>query len=99
MGLDNWSEKTWIQPGWLVEDGHRELIHVAFMAAPAIATLSKVLGCDAIVDTLSYAFILWEESLAFIGSVEDQREMAPKGALVHHPKDSLPPWCDSADLF
>ena len=26
-----------------------------------------------------------------MGSVEDQREMAAKGALVDHPKDHFPP--------
>ena len=58
-----------------------------------------VFGCSAIVDTLPYVSALLKESLAFMESVEDQWEMAPKGALVHHPKDHLLPWHDSATLF
>ena len=58
-----------------------------------------VFGCGAIVDTLPYVFALLEELLAFMGGVEDQWEMAPKGALVHYSKDPLPPWRDSTDLF
>ena len=32
-------------------------------------------------------------------SVEGQREMAPKGALVRHLKDRFPPWHNSAELL
>ena len=45
---------------------------------------------SAIVDTLPYGSALLEESLAFIGNVADPQEMAPKRALVRHPKDPLP---------
>lgn len=48
-----------------------------------------VFGCDAIVDTLPYGPALLKESLAFMGFVEDQWEITPKGALVRHPKDHL----------
>ena len=58
-----------------------------------------VFGCGAIVDTLPYGSVFLEESLAFMGSIDDQRDMAPKDVLVCHPKDSLPPWRDSAELF
>ena len=64
-----------------------------------IVLLSMVFWCVAIVDTLPYEYALLEKSLAFMGSVEDQWKMIPKGALVCHPKDLLPPWRDSAGLF
>ena len=32
-------------------------------------------------------------------NVQDPREIAPRNALVRHPKDLLPSWRDSADLF
>ena len=62
-----------------------------FVVVATIAALSMVFGCGAIVDILSYASALLEESLAFMGSVEDQWEMAPKCALVRHLKDALLP--------
>jgi hypothetical protein len=34
-----------------------------------------------------------------MGDVEDPRDMAPRRALVLHPKDPLPPWHDSSGLF
>ena len=48
---------------------------------------------------LHYGFALLKQSLAFMGSVENQREMAPKDALVRDFKDRLPPWHNSAKLF
>ena len=72
---------------------------MAFAAAATIIPLFMVFGCGAIVDTLPYGSALLEESLAIMGSTYDQRDMAPKGALVRHPKDSLHPWRDSAKLF
>ena len=76
-----------------------ELIPVAFTAAAIITPLSMVFGCGAIVDTLPYGSTLLEESLAIMGSTDDQRDIAPKGVLVRHPKNSLHPWRDSAKLF
>ena len=99
FGLDNWTEEAWIRPGWSAGDGRKELIPVAFAAAATIAPLSMVFGCGAMVDTLPYGSALLEELLAFMGSTDDQRDMVPKGALVCHPKDPLPPWRDSAELF
>ena len=72
---------------------------MAFAATATIAPLSMVFGCGAIVDTLPYGSTLLEESLAFMGSIDDQRDMAPKNVLVCHSKDPLPPWRDSAELF
>ena len=80
-------------------DGHKERIPLAFTAATTIASLSMVFGCGAIVDTLSYGSVLLEESLAFMGSVEDQREMAPHNILIRHSHDPHLPWHDSAELF
>ena len=40
-----------------------------------------------------------EKSLAFMRNVKHPREMAPRIALVYHPKDPLPLWRDSAGLF
>ena len=76
-----------------------ELIPVAFTAAAIITPLSMVFGCGAIVDTLPYGSTLLEESLAFMRSTDNQRDMALKGTLVRHPKDLLPYWRDSAELF
>ena len=72
---------------------------MAFAAAATISSLSTVFGCNAIVDTLPCGSVLLEESLAFMGNTNDQWDMASKGALVRHPKDSHPPWLDSAELF
>ena len=58
-----------------------------------------VFGCGAIVNTLPHDSALLEESLTFMGSTDDQRDMVPKNALVRHPKDPLPLWRDSAELF
>ena len=58
-----------------------------------------VFGCSAIVDTLPYGSALLEESLAFMGDVEDPREMIPRQALVRHPKDLLLLWRDFVGLF
>ena len=66
-----------------------EIIPVAFAAAATIESLSMVFGCDAIVDTLPFRSALLEESLAFMGSTDDQRDISPKNALVRHPKDPL----------
>ena len=66
-----------------------KFISVAFVAVITIAPLSMILGCGALVDILSYSFVLLEESLAFMGSAEDQQEMAPKDALERHPKLSF----------
>ena len=89
FGLDNLTKKAWIQPGWSTGDGRTELIPVAFAAAATIAPLSLVSECSAIVDTLPYGSALLEESLAFIGGTDNQRDMAPNNALMHHPKDLL----------
>ena len=99
FGLDNWIEVVWIRPGWSVGDGRREFIHVAFAVAATIIHLPMVFGCGAIVETLPCGFALLEELLAFMGSTYDQRDMAPKGALVDHSKDPFPPWRHSAELF
>ena len=64
---------------------------MAFAAAATIEPLSMVFGCNAILDTLPYGSALLEESLAFIGNVEDPQKMAPRHALVRHPKDPLSP--------
>ena len=64
-----------------------------------IAPLSMVFGCGALIDILPCGSALLEDSLAFIGSVEDQQAMAPQSALVHHPKDLLRPWSDSTILL
>ena len=64
-----------------------------------LPNLSVVSGCSAIVDTLPYGSALLEESLAFMGDVEDPRDMTLRRALVGHPKDPLPPWRDSVGLF
>ena len=69
------------------------------MAAATIAALSMVFGCGVFIDTLPYRSALLEKSLAFMGSVEDQQEMAPQSALVCHPKDHLLPWRDSTKLL
>ena len=73
----------------------KALIHVAFAVSITIAPLSMVSRCGAFIDTLPYGFSLLGESLAFMGSAEDQYDMAPQSALVCHPKDPLPPWRDS----
>ena len=51
------------------------------------------------VDILSYGSALLEESLAFMGDAEDPREMASIRALMRHPKNPLPLWRDSSELF
>lgn len=99
VGLDNLIKEAWIQHGWSTGDGCKELIHVAFGAAPTIAPLSKVFGCGAFVDTLPYDFVLLEESLTFMGSVEDQREMTHEDELVCHPKNPFHSWRDSPELL
>ena len=60
---------------------------------------SMVSRCGVIVDTLPYGSVLLEVSLAFMGSRDDEHDMAPKVALVRHPKDPVPPWRYSAELF
>ena len=97
--LDNWIEEAWIRPGWSAGDGCREFIHVAFAAAATIAPLSMVFGCGVVLDTLPYGSALLEESLAFMGSADNQRQMAPHSTLVHHSQDPPPSWRDSAKLF
>ena len=99
FGLDNWTEEVWIRPGWSAGDGRKELIHVAFGMAATIKPLSMVFGYSVIVDTLPYAAALSEESLVFMGDIDDPRYMAPRRALVRHPKDPLHPWRDSSGLF
>lgn len=71
--LENWIEKIWIRPGWLAGHGYKEFIYVAFAAAATLAPLIMVFGCSAIVNTLPYSSALLEESLTFMGSVENQR--------------------------
>ena len=97
--LNNWIEEAWIRQGWSAGDGRRAFNPMAFAAAATIAPLSMVFGCGVIVDTLPYGSPLLQESLAFMGSTDDQQDMAPKGALVRHPKDPFPSWRDSAELF
>lgn len=58
-----------------------------------------VFRCGAIINTLPYDFALFEEPLTFMESVEDQRDMASKIALVDHLKDPLPPKRDFTTLF
>ena len=99
FGLDNRTKEAWIRPGWSAGDGRKELIPVAFVAAATIESLSMVFGCSAMVDILPYGSALLEESLAFMGDVKHPQEMAPKRALMRHPKDPLPPWRDSSGLF
>ena len=94
-----WIEEVWIRQGWVARDNRKELIHVAFAAAATIEPVSMISGCSAIVDTLPYGSALLEGSLAFMGDVEDPREMAPMNALVRHPKDPLPPWRNSLGWF
>ena len=72
---------------------------MAFVAAATIPPFSMVFGCGVFIDTLAYGSALLEESLAFMGSVEDQRVMAPQSALVHHPKDPICSWHDSIELL
>ena len=79
FGVDNWIEEVWTRPSCLVGDGRKELNVVAFAAAATIAPLSMVFGIGVIVDTLPYGLHYW-------GSVEDQWEMAPKGALCAIPR-------------
>lgn len=55
---------------------------MAFVATAIIASLPMVFACGAIVDTLPCGSILLKETLALMGGIEDQRELAPKGALV-----------------
>ena len=98
FGLYNWTEEAWIRPGWSAGDGRKEIIHVAFAATAIIEPLSMVFGCSAIVDTFSFGSALLEESFAFMRDVGDTREMAPRHALVRHPKDPLHPWHDSKDM-
>ena len=61
-----------------------ELNHVAFAAAATIASLSMVFECGVVLGTLPYESALLEESLAFIGSVENQREIIPHSTFVPH---------------
>ena len=99
FGLDNWTEEAWIRPSWSARDSRRKLIPVAFAAVATIAPLSMVFGWSSIMDKVPYISVLLEESLAFMGSVEDPREMAPRNVLIRHPKDLLSPWHVSAGLF
>ena len=49
-----------------------------------------------------YDFWMWcycKHIALWLCVTEDQWKMTPKGALVHHPKDLLPPWRDSMELF
>jgi hypothetical protein len=80
FGLDNWTEETWIRPSWSAGNDRKELIPVVFAAAATIEPLSMVFGCSTFVDTLLYGSALLEESLAFMGNVEDSRDMAPRRA-------------------
>ena len=45
---------------------------MAFAVVATIVPLSMVFECGVIVDTLPYGSTLLKESLAFVGSVEDQ---------------------------
>jgi hypothetical protein len=58
-----------------------------------------VFGCGTFVDMLPYGSALLDEFLAFMGSAEDQQEMVSHDTLVRHPKDPIPPWRDSLELF
>ena len=93
------AKEAYNRPSWSAGDGHIELIHVAFTTTATITTLSMVFGYDVFDDTLSYDSALLEESLAFMGSIEDQHEMTVEDALVRHPKDLFPHWHDSPVLF
>jgi hypothetical protein len=55
-----------------------------------MASLSMVFVCGAFVDVLPYGSTLLEESLAFMGSAEDEQEMVSQDTLVRHSKDPLP---------
>jgi hypothetical protein len=99
FGLDNWTEETWIRSGWSAGDGRRELIPMAFAAAATITPSPMVFGCGAFVDTLPYDSALLEESLAFMGIVEDQQKMVSHDTLVHHPKNPLFPSYDFLELL
>ena len=87
FGLDNWTEEAWIRPRLSSGNNRMEFIFVALAAVATIVLLSKVLGCGVIVNTLLYGFALLEESMAFMRSTKDQREMAPKATLVRHAND------------
>ena len=99
FGLQHWTKEAWIRPGWSVGDNHRAILHVAFAATAITTPLSIVFGCGAIVNTLPYGSALMKESPAYMGSTEDQREMAPKSASVRHPNDHFLPWRNSSKLF
>lgn len=64
---------------------------MAFAVAATIALLSMVFGCGVIIKIMPFGSTLLEETLTLMGSTKDQLEMAPKGALVCHSKDHLPP--------
>ena len=72
---------------------------MAFAAAATIAQLSMILGCRVFIDTLPYGPALLEESLVYMGNVEDQQEMALQSALVRHPKYFLLSWRNSTELL
>ena len=72
---------------------------MTFAAATTIAPLSMVSGCGVSINTLPYSSALLEESLAFMGSVEDQQPMALHSVLVRNPKDPFSPWRDSIEIL
>ena len=63
------------------------------------STIIHGFGCGVFVNILSYGSALLEDSLAFMGSIAKQGDMAPNNVLVRHSKDPLPPWRNSANLF
>ena len=50
-----------------------------------------VFGCAVIVNTFQCGSALLNETVELMESTKDQQEMTPKGALVCHPEDHLPP--------
>lgn len=90
FALDNQIEEAWNQLGESTGDGQRDFFVVVFVTAMIIALIPMVFGCVAIVETLPCDFALLKETLAIMKSIENQRDTAPKSALVCHSKNIFP---------
>lgn len=78
------------QPRWIDKGRPKGIFVVVFVIAMIISLIPMVSGCVAIVETLPCDFALLTETLAIMKSIENQRDTAPKSALVCHSKNICP---------
>jgi hypothetical protein len=92
FGLDNWTEETWIRPGWSSGDGKKVFILVAFAATSMTMVAEAMFGCSGSVANLHCALVLLEETLDYACNATEQQILSYLQISARHSKDPPPPW-------